>query len=106
MEVSTMVARLSAVMGTTVAVALVVVGLWCWGSAGRVLAGRDHADLARWTMRTAGIAALAGAQVLGLTFLAGGNHRRDRSRDWLRLAAGFVCTAALIGCLSLAIASK
>jgi hypothetical protein len=89
-----------------VAVALVVVGLWCWGNAGKVSASSDNAPLARWTMRSASVAALAGAQVLGLTFLAGGGHRRDRSRDWLRLAAGFVCTAALIGCLSLAIASK
>jgi hypothetical protein len=105
MEVKVL-ARLSAVMGTTVAVALVVVGLWCWGSAGRWSGGSDNPLLSLWTMRSGGIAALAGAQVLGLTFLVGSAGRRDRNRDWLRLAAGFVCTAALVACLGLAIASK
>jgi hypothetical protein len=98
--------RLSAVMGTTVAVALVVVGLWGWAAATKLSLGADNPKLVLWSVRSASIAALAGAQVLGLTFLVGSMHGRDRSGDILRLIAGFVCTVALIGCLGLALASK
>ena len=101
-----MLAKLSAVMGTTVAVVLVVAGLWGWASARKLSEGADNPTFALWSVRSAAIATLAAAQVLGLTFLVGSMHGRDRSGDWMRLVAGFVCTAALIGCLGLAVASK
>jgi hypothetical protein len=101
-----MLAKLSAIMGSTVAVVLVVAGTWGLASAERLSGGSDNPVLALWTVRSAAIAALAGAQVLGLTFLVGTLHGRDRSGDLMRLVATFVCTAALIGCLGLVLASK
>jgi small ligand-binding sensory domain FIST len=105
-EVSEMLARLSAAMGTTIAVALVVVGLWGWASASKLVDGSDKPALALWSIRSAAVAALAGAQVLGLTCLVGSWRGRDRSAEVMKLVAGAVCTAALIGCLGLAILSK
>jgi small ligand-binding sensory domain FIST len=93
-------------MGTTVAVALVVVGLWGWASAAQLASGSDKPALAVWSVRSAAVAALAGAQVLGLTFLVGAVRGRDRSAEIMKLVASAVCTAALIGCLGLAILSK
>jgi hypothetical protein len=83
-----------------------VAALWGW-SAARELGGRsEDPKLAFWAVRSAAIAALAAAQVLGLTFLADAFWGRDRAGEALRLAAGLVCTAALIGAIVLGVASK
>ena len=101
-----MVARLSAMMGTIVAVALVVAGLWGWGASRELVAHADKPELALWSVRAAAIAALAAAQVLGLTYLAGNLYRGDRTGEALRFAAGMVCTVALLGALALGVMSR
>jgi hypothetical protein len=112
-----MLSKVYAVMGTIIAVVLVTGALWGWGSAGQLAGRSDNPQLALWAIRSAAAGALAGAQVLGLTFLVDairGQNRKDgddRSGDVLRLLAGAVCTACLVGALvagslGLAIASK
>jgi hypothetical protein len=99
--------KLSGVMGATVAIALVVVALWGWGESTALVRKADNPQLALWAVRSAAIAALAGAQVLGLTFVVGVFiGRRDRSGDMMRLAAGFVCTVALLGAIAMALLSR
>ena len=99
--------KLSGVMGATVAIALVVVALWGWGQSRVLVAKADNPQLALWAVRSAAIAALAAAQVLGLTFVVGVFiGRRDRTGEMMRLMAGFVCTFALLGAIAMALLSR
>jgi hypothetical protein len=101
-----MLTKVSALMGTTVAIALVVVALWGWGAAEGLVRRADDPRLALWAVRSASIAALAAAQVLGLTFLADAFRGRDRAGEIMRLGAGLVCTIALISATVLGIAGR
>lgn len=99
--------KLTGLMGATVAVALVIVALWGWGEARDLVRKADNPQLALWAVRTAAVAALAAAQVLGLTFVVGlFYHTRDRLDDLATLAAGFVCTSALIGAIAMGLVSR
>lgn len=101
-----MLSKLSAVMGTIVAMALVIVALWGWGSAQRFAAWADNPPLALWAVRCAAVSAVAAAQVLGLTFLVDVVYAPGRGREALRLVAGFVCTISLVGAIALGLVSK
>jgi len=101
-----MLTKLSGFMGATVAVVLVVVSLWAWAHAKHWVGGAGRPDLALWAVRSAVVAALAGAQVLGLTFVVGVFYDRDRTGEMMRLAAGFVCTTALVGAIAMGIVSN
>jgi hypothetical protein len=61
---------------------------------------------ALWAIRSGAIAALAAAQVLGMTYFVGSFYSRGKIGEWIRVAVGFVCTAALIGALCLGLVSK
>ncbi|HEY7087339.1 MAG TPA: hypothetical protein VH518_04570 [Tepidisphaeraceae bacterium] len=99
-----MLSKVYNAMGTTVAVMLVAVGVWAWRCAPAMGSRFDGNPVAaQWAIRCAGVAALAAAQVLGLTFLVGAFYGRNRSGDVMRLLAGCVCTAALIGSVAMAI---
>src|SRR5882672_5205921 len=102
-----MLAKLYEVMGGTVAVALVVVALWGWGSAADLVEKADRPLIALWAVRCGAVAALAAAQVLGMTFVVKQFHGRQRpGGEWIRLAAGLLCTVALVGAIALGIVSK
>lgn len=101
-----MLTKLSGLMGATVAVILVIVALWGWRSAGGLVEGAERPELAVWAVRSGSIAALAAAQALGLTLVAGMFFRRDRAGEWLSVAAGLVSTVALISALTLGMVSK
>jgi hypothetical protein len=101
-----MQAKLSAVLGAIVAIALVIVALWGLGQAPQLAENADRPDLALWAVRSAAIAALAGAQVLGLSFVVELFYNRDRLGELCRLAAGVVCTVALVSAITLGIFSK
>ncbi len=101
-----MLSKVSAVMGAIVAVALVIVALWGWGAARDVLGHAARPQAAAWAVRSASVAALAGAQALGLTFVVGAFYSRDRAGEMMRLTASLICTAALVGAIVLAIASN
>lgn len=101
-----MYARISALMGATLAIALVIAGLWGWGAARALVERTDNPDTALWAVRSAAVAALAGAQVLGLTFVTALFYERDRSGEWMRLIAGFVCTAAFVAAITMGLVSR
>jgi hypothetical protein len=106
-EVATMFSKVYAVMGGTVAVALVVVALWGWGSAAGWVEKAERPTVALWAVRCGAIAALAAAQVLGMTFIVSLLHGQQRpGGQWLGLAAGLVCTVALVGAIALGIVSQ
>ena len=95
-----MFSKVYALMGGTVAVALVVLALWGWGSAAGWVENADRPELALWAVRCGAIAALAAAQVLGMTFVVSLFHGPQRpGGQWLGLAAGLVCTVALVGAM-------
>lgn len=101
-----MVAKIHAAMGAAVAITLVVAGMWGWGSATRLTAHAGRPELAGWAVRAASVAAFAAAQVLGMTFIVDRLYERDRAGEWLRLTAGAICTAGLIGALSMGVMSR
>ena len=98
-------AKLSALLGTTVALGLVVAGIWGWGLAGRIAEHADRPDLAWWAVKCGAIAVLAAAQVLGMTFIVTAFYPRGRADEFARLTAGLICTIGLIGALGLGVSS-
>src|SRR4051812_14022833 len=103
---SPMQKKLSALLGATVALALIIVALWGWGQAPELAEKADRPELALWAVRSAAIAALAAAQVLGLSFVVDLFYDRDRLGEWMRLLAGAVCTIALVSAIALGLVSK
>jgi hypothetical protein len=108
---SKLLTKLTMLLGAIVAVALVVVSLWGWAAAEQLVPRAVRPELALWAVRSAAVAALAAAQVLGLTFVVGlferdGSDRQSVGGQAMRLAAGFVCTAALVGAIALGIMSS
>jgi hypothetical protein len=101
-----MMSKIYAVMGIVVALLLVVAGVWGWGAAAELAVKADNQRLAAWAVRCGSIAAFAAAQVLGLTFLVDLIYTRDRAGEAMRLAAGLLCTAAVVGALALGLVSK
>jgi hypothetical protein len=101
-----MLSKLYAVMGAIVAVALMVAALWAWMAAAGLVERCDRPELALWAVRSGAIAAIAAAQVLGLTFVVDAFYGRDRVGEVMRLMAGLVCTAALVGAIALGIVSR
>ncbi|HMB96081.1 MAG TPA: hypothetical protein VKK61_08595 [Tepidisphaeraceae bacterium] len=101
-----MLTKLSALLGTIVAILLVVLALWGWGDAVEMTQRADRPLAALWAIRSGAIAAFAAAQVLGMTYFVGSFYGRGKFGEWLRVAVGFVCTAALITALGLGLVSK
>lgn len=100
-----MLTKLYGLMGTVIAIALVIGGLWGWTSAVRLSSHAGRPELAAWAVRGGAVAALAAAQVLGMTFLVDSIYVRDRASEIMRIAAGLVCTAGLVGALGLGLMS-
>lgn len=98
--------KLSAVLGATVAVGLVVIALWGFGQASELAEKAGRPEYALWAIRSAAVAALAAAQVLGLTFVAALVYERDRWGELMQLAAGLLCTLALVGAIALGTYSR
>lgn len=96
-----MMSKMAMAMGAIAAIALIVGGLWGWSEAAALARLAEHPEAARWAVRCAAIAAWSGAQVLGLNFIVGAWYAQDQSGEWMRLGAGFVCTAALVVSLAL-----
>ena len=63
--------------------------------------GADRPQAALWAARSGAIAALAAAQMLGMTFMVDQLFGRDRGGEWIRLAAGALCVVALVGAVAL-----
>ena len=61
--------------------------------------------MAIWAVRGLAVAALAGAQVLGMTFIVDAVYDRDRGSEIMRMTAGLICTAAFVGGLGLGLLS-
>jgi hypothetical protein len=101
-----MLAKLSALLGTTTAIALVVLALWGWGDANELTRRADRPMQAMWAIRSGAIAAFAAAQVLGMTYFVGSFYGRGKIGEWVRVLVGLVCTAALVAALSLGLLSK
>lgn len=100
-----MVSKLYSLMGTTVAIVLVIAGLWGWVGAAGLSEHASRPEVAFWAIRGGAIAAWAAAQVLTMTFVVDALYKQDRIGEWMRLTAGLVCTAALVGALGLGLMS-
>jgi len=89
-------------MATTVAaVLLVMAGLWAWqGAADWVLDwGADRPQVAAWALRSAGIAAVAAAQMILLTGVVTRFYRRGKFDTVVASASAFVFALALAGAI-------
>jgi hypothetical protein len=101
-----MVARVTQVVGSLLALALVVAALWSWREANDIAGNAARPDLALWAVRSGALAAVAGAQVLIVTFAVGAIYRRRAFDEAVRLLAGVVCTVALVGAVALGLAGR
>jgi hypothetical protein len=101
-----MLNKISTILGAIVAVALVVVALWGWGASDELARRADRPIEMLWAIRSGAIAAFMAAQVLGMTFVVGAFYGRGKIGEWLRVGAGVVCTAALVGAMALGLLSK
>jgi hypothetical protein len=101
-----MMLRMTQIMGSLVALALLLGALWGWGQAARIADNAHSPQIALWAVRSAAVAAVAGAQVLVLSCIVGAVYRRGRMDELFRLVAGAVCTVALIGAIALVVAAR
>ena len=101
-----MLTRMSAMMGATFGIALVVAAMWSWASAEQLVRRAGDPTLAAWAVRTAAVAAVAAAQVLGLSFVTVLFYDRDRAGDIMRIAAGALCTVAMIAAIAMGFLSR
>ena len=93
-----MVRMTTMVCGAAAGMALVVAGLWAWQE-GRDLVldwGATRPDVALCAVRSAGIAAVALAQVLFITCVTARAFRRRVFDDVLRFAGGVVFALATV----------
>jgi hypothetical protein len=98
--------RVSTMLGTAGAMALMLAALWAWNNADALGRGAERPQVLAWAVRSAAIALTAGAQVMILTWLVGALYRRDLFGDVLRLSAALVCSIALVSAVALALAGR
>ena len=90
-----------------VAIGLVVLGLWGWRHAADIVA--DHASrpyVAAWAVRSAAIAAVAGAQAILLTLVISRLYPRRLVDEICRVLAGLVLSIALVSAIALGLAAR
>ena len=100
---------LTIVMGGFTGIALVVAGLWGWQEARDMVLdwGAGRPEVAAWAVRSAAVAAIAFAQVVLVTAVAGRVfRRRGMIDDIMRLTAGLVCALAVVTAIACGLAGK
>lgn len=93
--------KFDAILAMIMAITLVTGGLWLWNGANHSVGESDNFDRSLWAARCGAVAAIAGAQVLGLGVIARAFFDRDKVSEVARAAAALVCAAATIGTLTL-----
>jgi hypothetical protein len=98
------------------AMGVMLVALWAWARSLELTLAATHPEVACWALRSAAIAAAAGAQLLFLTFVAGAMAGRGPAevaegpppfrRDGLRIAIGVVASVALVSAIALGLAGR
>ena len=88
---------------------LVVAGIWAWQQAQDLVldhwnAGRP--ELAEWAIRSGAIAAVALAQIIVLTFVAGRVYSRRTMDSVLTFTAGVVFALASVGAIACGLAGR
>lgn len=91
--------KLSAAVGAIVAVTLVALGLWGWMAAPRLAASADNVRRALFGIRFGAVAAVAGAQAVGIGIVVDTFYARDRLSAALETITALVCAAALLSVL-------
>jgi hypothetical protein len=104
-----MLERISMLITTVVATALMVGALWAWQQAPHLVFDADRPEIATWAVRTAAIAAAAMAQALLLLFVVGRIYRTRRAGGIdvaLRVLTAAVFTVALVSAIALTLADR
>ena len=98
----------SAGFGVVLAVGLLLVALYWWRHAGQIVDGWEptRPSVAAWAVRSAAVAAAAGAQLVLLTLVTGRLYRRQLLDDMVGLSAGLVATLAMVSAIALALAGR
>ena len=94
-------------IGGLISIGLVVLGLWGWRHAADIVA--DHASrpyVAAWAVRSAAIAAVAGAQAILLTLVVGRLYPWRLADEIFRVLAGLVVSVALVSAIALGLAAR
>ena len=101
-------AATSATLGGVLAIGLLLLGLYAWRHAGQIVEGWDPArpTVAAWAVRSAAVAAAAGAQLLLLTLVTRQLYRRQLVDDVLGLSAGLVAALAVVCAIALGLAGR
>ena len=113
-----MIKTMGSTIGAVIGVALVVAALWSWNEAARLAMFWKSPDIGAWAIRSAAVAAVAGAQALLLMCVASqgfprrsraeGHHasRRDVFATGLKLGAGLICAGAMVSAVALGFAGR
>jgi hypothetical protein len=105
-----MLARMRIGIGALTAIALMVLALWVWGRsaelAGVLATGAAQPAVEIWAVRCGAIAAAAGAQLLLITSVMTAVFSRRATDEILRLGAGLMASAAVLGALTLALIGR
>jgi hypothetical protein len=104
----TLKAAIFSAAGAAIAVALVLLGLYGWRHAGEIVERWDptRPAVAAWAVRSAAVAAAAGAQLVLLALVTGRLYRRQLFDDVLSLSAGLVGAVALVAAIALGLAGR
>lgn len=95
-----------ALMGSAVAVGLMVAAIWAWCDLPVQAAGAARPEVLTWAAKAVAVAAGAGAQIVVITFVIGRLYPFKRVHDALRLAAALVCCTAAVGAAALGLAAQ
>lgn len=91
------------------AAGLVVFGLWAWQGAGDIAIESWHAarpDVAAWSVRSGAVAAIAAAQAILVSLVAGRVYRRGAFDAVVGLTAGAVFAIASVSAVACGLAGR
>ena len=97
---------MTVLVGSAVAVGLMVAAMWAWFDLPDRAVGAQRADVLMWAAKSLAIAAAAGAQIILITFVIGRLYRFKSVHDALRLTAALVCCIAAIAAAALGLAAQ
>src|SRR5690349_13273140 len=91
------------------AAGLVVFGLWAWQSAPDIAIeswGAARPEVAAWAVRSGAVAAVAAAQAILMSLVAGRVYRRGAFDAIIGLAAGAIFAIALVSAVACGLAGR
>jgi len=91
------------------AAGLVVLGMWAWQSAADIAIerfGSARPDVAAWSVRSGAVAAIAAAQAILMSIVAGRVYRRGTFDAIVGLTAGAIFAIALVSAVACGLAGR